>query len=119
MIKISQDNNYVTVEIFDAAMNEIRTEFKEIRAELKEIRAEVRAIERTVDKNTVRIDELKNFSGLGFTLLSGVIAFVGCVVTLAPSLLEYFKYKREQKKNDALTPEKVQRMIDASMKKNS
>ncbi len=107
----SQDNSrYVTVEMFRAGIEEIKSE-------IRELRTEVRAIDRRAEINTVKIDELHYFMGIGFAIIAVVATLVGFVIALGPLFREMYKDKKQEKseseKSEMLNT--VQSMIDSAI----
>ncbi len=118
----SQDNTrYVTVEMFNDGMASISRRLDTIDQTLTEMRAEIRAIDRRVEINTVKIDELHYFMGIGFAVIAIVVAFVGFVIALAPTFREMYRDRKQAKSEhtkqeilDTIRAE-VQSMIDEAI----
>ena len=94
----SQDNErYVTVEVFNDGMAKINSRLDTIDATLTAMQAEIRTFDKRVEVNSVKVDELHYFMGIGFTVMAIVVGLVGFLMTLAPMFREMYKdHKREK-----------------------
>ena len=115
----SNDNQqYITGEIFRSAIGELRAEilsgFSESRKENKELRNEIQAVSENTIANGAKIDAYRDFTGIWFTVIAVIVAFVGMV---APLLRDLYKDSRMSKRQENLTEEKVQAMIDNAIAK--
>ena len=109
----SQDNaRYVTVEMFNKGIAEIKAE---INKNTEVIRAEIRAIDKRVEINSVKIDELHYFMGIGFAIMAVVVAFVGFVITLAPMFREMYRDAKKAKTDSPVSRSEIQSMIDEAI----
>ena len=90
----SNDNNYITVEMFNGGIREIKTGIQDLATQRKvdmamidgkltEIRSEIRAIDNRIDSTNSRIDnlaerleDLKFFGTIGLTIIGVLIALV-------------------------------------------
>ena len=118
----SQDNSqYVTVEMFNDGIARIERRLDKIDQTLTGIQAEIRAMDRRVEINTVKIDELHYFMGIGFTVIAIVVGIVGFVLTLAPMFRDIYhdrkQAKSERVKQDILDTLRgeMQSMIDSAV----
>ena len=110
----SKDNaQYVTVEMFNDGMAAVNQRLDKIDQTLTEMRSEIRAIDRRTEINTVKIDELHYFMGIGFTVIAIVVGIVGFVLTLAPMFREMYR-DRKQDILDTVRGE-MQSMIDTAV----
>ena len=92
----SQDNAvYVTVETFNDGIARIERRLDRIDNTLAGIQTEIRAMDRRVEINTVKIDELHYFMGIGFAVMAVVVAFVGFVITLAPMFRDMYHDRKQ------------------------
>ncbi len=106
----SQDNaRYVTVEMFNDSMARIERRFDSVERRmdkidqtLNEITKEIRTIDRRSEINTVKIDELHYFMGIGFAIMAVVVAFVGYMTSGASSRKEDKTDSVERMKQDIL-----------------
>ena len=114
----NDSQQYVTVEIFRSAIGELRAEilsgFSESRKENKELRTEIQAVRENTIANGAKIDAYRDFTGIWFTVIAVIVAFVGMV---APLLRDLYKDSRMSKRQENLTEEKVQAMIDSAIAK--
>ena len=115
----SNDNQqYVTIEIFRSTIGELRTEilsgFSEARKENKELRTEIQSVRENTIANGAKIDAYRDFTGIWFTVIAVIVAFVGLA---APLLRDLYKDSRKAKEQEKLTEEKVQAMIDNAIAK--
>ena len=90
---MTSNDNYITIEMFNAGIQEIKSELKEIKTELREIK-----YENQLNKNDTAHLQTTIYWGFALsTLLIGVvIAVVGFMVTLAPTIREYFTSKQKE-----------------------
>ncbi len=109
----SQDNaRYITVEMFNNGIAEIKAE---IHKNTEEIRAEIRTLDKRVEINSVKIDELHYFMGIGFAIMAVVVVFVGFVITLAPMFREMYRDAKKAKSEPPMTRSDIQSMIDEAI----
>ena len=118
----SQDNSqYVTVEMFNDGIARIERRLDKIDQTLAGTQTEIRAMDRRVEINTVKIDELHYFMGIGFTVIAIVVGIVGFVLTLAPMFRDMYhdrkQAKSERVKQDILDTLRgeMQSMIDSAV----
>lgn len=98
----SQDNTrYVTVEMFNNGIAEIKAEN---RRNTEEIKAEIRVLEREVAVNSARIEMLQHvfYWGLG-------------IIAIAAALAPSFKREKTEKPQPQVTRSDVQSMIDVAI----
>ena len=113
----SQDNSrYVTVEMFNDSMTRIERRFDAIDKTLTELKTEIRTLDKRVEINSVKIDELHYFMGIGFAIMAVVVAFVGFVITLAPMFREMYRDAKKAKSEPPITRTDVQSMIDEAIR---
>ncbi len=106
----STDNaQYLTVEMFNDSMARIERRFDALERRLdrvdqtlSEITKEIRVIDRRSEINTVKIDELHYFMGIGFAIIAVVVAFVGYIINGASSRKEEKTDTAERIKQDIL-----------------
>lgn len=112
----SNDNpRYVTVEMFNDSMTRIERRFDAIDKTLNELKTEIRTIDRRSEINSVKIDELHYFMGIGFAIMAVVVTFVGFVITLAPTFREMYRDAKKAKSETPMTRSDVQSMIDETI----
>ena len=119
----SQDNaRYITVEVFNDGMAKINSRLDAIdatltamNAEITEIKTEIRALDKRVEVNSVKVDELHYFMGIGFTVMAIVVGLVGFVLTLAPMFREMYQDHRREKNAQHVTRSEVADMIEAAV----
>ncbi len=112
----SQDNaRYITVEMFNDSMARIERRFDAVDKTLTEITKEIRTIDRRSEINTVKIDELHYFMGIGFAIMAVVVAFVGFVITLAPTFREMYRDSKKAKTDSPVSRSEIQSMIDEAI----
>ncbi len=90
------------------AINGLESRIISLQQDIKDIRQEIRM-------NTVKIEGVQNsvnwgFAGMAITI-TAVIAIVGLVATLAPTIKEYFTSKQKK----FTTEEKVESMIETAI----
>ena len=99
----SNDNpRYVTVEMFNDSMTRIERRFDAIDKTLNELTKEIRTIDRRSEINSVKIDELHYFMGIGFAVIAVVVAFVGYMISGSASRKEEKTDTTERMKRDIL-----------------
>ena len=76
----SGDNNYVTIELFNEGIREIKTEinqrFDNLQAEIKDVKTEIRFTNSRIDNLAERLEDLKFFRTIGLTIIGVLIAIV-------------------------------------------
>jgi len=86
---MTSNDNVITIEMFNAGIQEIKSEFNQ---RFDKIETEIRV-------NTIKIEAVQNsvnWSFAGATIvITAVIAIVGLVATLAPTIREYFASKQK------------------------
>ena len=86
----------------------LQQDVKDIRQEMKEIRQEIRV-------NSIKIEGVQNSVNWGFAgmtiAITAVIAIVGLIATLAPTVREFFASKQQK----FITEEKVKSMIETAI----
>ena len=90
------------------AINGLESKIISLQQDIKDIRQEIRM-------NTVKIEGVQNsvnwgFAGMAITI-TAVIAIVGLIATLAPTIKEYFTSKQKK----FTTEEKVENMIETAI----
>ena len=112
----SQDNaRYITVEVFNDGMAKINSRLDAIDATLREMKTEIQALDKRVELNSVKVDELHYFMGIGFTVIAIVVGLVGFVLTLAPMFREMYQDHRREKNAQHVTRSEVADMIEAAV----
>ena len=112
----SQDNaRYITVEVFNDGMAKINSRLDTIDATLTAMQAEIRTFDKRVEVNSVKVDELHYFMGIGFTVMAIVVGLVGFVLTLAPMFREMYQDHRREKNAQHVTRSEVADMIEAAV----
>lgn len=77
----------------------IETE-KRLDTRLNELKAEMQILDRKIDLNTTKIDMLQHFQTIGFTVMGIVVGFSVVMVSIAPAILDMFREKRKEKRDD-------------------
>ena len=107
----SNDNQqYITIDIFRSTIGDLRTEilsgFSEARKENKELRTEIQTVRENTITNGAKIDAYRDFTGIWFTVIAVIVAFVGLA---APLLRDLYKDARQIRKNNEM--EEVARKV--------
>ena len=122
----SNDNQqYITVEIYNAGNDKLERRIiqlgekleafsREVKSEFQTVRAEIQAVRENTIANGAKIDAYRDFTGIWFTVIAVIVAFVGLA---APLLRDLYKDSRKAKEQEHLTEEKVQAMIDKAIVK--
>ena len=97
---MTSHDNYVTIEIFNQGINEIKNEISNLHSEIRDVKYENRL-------NSAKIDWLQHSIYWGFA----VIAFVVAYVSLRPSR------KEKSEKQKFTTAEQVQEIVDKAITK--
>ena len=112
----SNDNNqFVTIEIYNSGINKLEKQvialserqdnsFKELKNEIINVR-ELSVI------NSAKIDAYRDFTSIWFTVIAVIIAIVGVMATLAPM----FRDARHEHRDNNLSRDEVQNMINSSI----
>ena len=123
---ISNDN-FITIEMFNNGIQEIKSEIQQLNNELKteiqksseqshkELENAVTRINTAIEINTAKTESVHHSVNWGFALATIFIAIIGCFITLAPSILEYVKLRQK----DTVTLEQVQEIVDKAVAKAS
>ncbi len=111
----SDNISYVTVETLNQRFTNIDNTLNEIRSDIREMKAEIKMLDRKTEINSVKIDELHYFMGIGFAVIAIVVALVGFVITLAPMFREMYKDAKRARDDKGLTRSEVQEMIDEAL----
>ena len=112
----SQDNErYVTVEVFNDGMAKINSRLDTIDATLTAMQAEIRTFDKRVEVNSVKVDELHYFMGIGFTVMAIVVGLVGFLMTLAPMFREMYQDHRREKNAQHVIRSEVADMIESAV----
>lgn len=98
---VSNDNNVLTIEIFNAGIAELKNELK---SDIQELKNEVRTLDKNVAVNSAKIEMLQHTFYWGFGIMAIVVA-----------LVPYLKREKSEKKDPELTEKKVQSMIDVAL----
>ena len=98
---MTSNDNFVTIEIFNNGIQEIKKEISELRAEIQEIKYEEKL-------NSAKIDWLQHSVYWGFAIIGTIIAFVGIVIALVPFLK---KEKTEQENKKILNENDIRNLI--------
>ena len=111
------NDNYLTVELFNSGINDLKLEFQGIKADvqgiksdIRELKSEIRILDKNVAVNSGKIDMLQNYITWGIGLIAIIVAFVAI----------FFLFKREKAEKpekEFLTVEKAQEMINEAISK--
>ena len=71
-------------------------------AKTDELKNEIRILEHKIELNATKIDMLQHYQTIGFTVMAAVIGLAAMILTLAPTLLELFRDKRREKREDEM-----------------
>ena len=116
-------NDTITSETFNSGLENLKVSIErqivQLGHQLNEIKTETRTTNDNVLVNTTKIEMLQHSFYWGFAIIAFVVTFVGFLLMLAPTILEFFRQKLQQLKNNQsyATPEQVQIMIDKSLSK--
>ena len=122
----SNDNQqYITVELYNAGNDRLERRIIQLgekldisshenKSDFQSVRAEIQAVRENTIANGAKIDAYRDFTGIWFTVIAVIVAFVGMV---APLLRDLYKDSRMSKRQENLTEEKVQAMIDSAIAK--
>ena len=97
---MTSNDNYVTIEIFNQGIQEIKNEISNLHSEIRDVKYENRL-------NSAKIDWLQHSIYWGFA----VIAFVVAYVSLRPSR------KEKSEKQKFMTAEQVQEIVNNAITK--
>ena len=75
---------------------------KKFDAKANELKTEINVLERKVELNATKIDMLQHYQTIGFTVMGAMIGFAAMILTLAPTILELFRDKRKEMRNDEI-----------------
>ena len=86
----------------------IRSEIRELKVYIdgriveleNKLDARISTVERKVEVNAAKIDMLQHYQTIGFTVFGAMIGLAAMILTLAPTLLELFRDRRNRKSDD-------------------
>ena len=127
----SEDINVLTVEMFNAGLNEIKSEIQELKFEIQgiqteiqvmkgdiqgmksdiqELKSEVRVLDKNLAVNSGKVEVLQTSINLGLGIIAIVVAFV-------IAFIPYFRREKSDQTKPQLTEKEIQSMIDISISK--
>ena len=92
----SDNQQYVTVEVFNARMDRIEEKIIRLEQMMESNTAELKELKTEIRINTRDIEHVQTSVYWGFAVIAFVIALIGCVIGAAPMLREIY---RESKKS--------------------
>ena len=99
------------------AINGLERKIAALQSDINGIKQEIQEMKQEIRVNTVKIEAVQNSVNWGFAgatiIITAVIAIVGLIATLAPTIREYFAGIRK----DSPTLEEVKNLIDAAINK--
>ena len=128
---MTSNDNVLTVEMFNAGMNEIKSEIQALKIDIQGVKSEIQVIKgdiqalkndvqelknevRVIDKNLAvnsgKVEVLQTSINLGLGIIAIVVAFV-------IAFIPYFKREKSEKQEKFLTVENVKSMIDEAVAK--
>lgn len=104
----SNDINVLTVSEFRSGIDGLKVYVdgrlleheKRLDARLGELKTEIHVLDRKIELNATKIDMLQHFQTIGFTVMGAVIGFAVVIVSIAPAMLEVFKARRNEKREE-------------------
>ena len=113
---MTSSDNFITIELFNNGIHEIKSEMKQMKNELhQEIQDTKKELLNEIRVNSIKIEGVHNSVNWGFAVatitITAVIAIVGLIATLAPTIKEFFTSKQKK----FTTEEKVQSMIETAI----
>ena len=106
------NDNYITIEMFNNGIQEIKSEIIALNKRIDGLQQEVRI-------NTVKIEATQNSINTGFLTMTltitAVIAIVGLIATLAPTIREYFASKLKISSLDERMQEIAEKAISKAL----
>lgn len=112
-------NDLFIIEVFNNRMNTLEEKIISLQQEMNKrfdnIQTEIKDIKQEIRVNAVKIEGLHDSVNWGFALatilITSVIAIVGLIATLAPTVREYFASKQKK----YATPEEVENIVERAI----
>ena len=104
---MASEDKYLTVEIFNAGISEIKGEISGLKKQVDILALEVR-------DNSRDIAHLQTSIYWGFAIVAIVVALIGFVVTLAPMFTGLYKDLRNRREDRELDA-KIKTIVDAAI----
>ena len=98
---------YVTVEMFNEAKADVEKRFDVIGSNLGEIKATLTEMRYELRQQEHDMNHMQTTIYWGFAIMALVIAFIGCVITLAPMLREMYQDRKREKTLTRLEVEEI------------
>ena len=113
---MTSSDNFITIELFNNGIHEIKSEMKQMKNEFhQEIQDTKKELLNEIRVNSIKIEGVHNSVNWGFAVatitITAVIAIIGLIATLAPTIKEFFTSKQKK----FTTEEKVQSMIETAI----
>ena len=90
---MTSNDNYITVEMFNAGIQEIKSEFNQ----------RFDKLENKIEANTIKIDSVQSSINTGFTTVGIIIALVGLII----AVIGVFKKEKSEIKSEDLSPRNI------------
>lgn len=120
--------NSTDVEIFRSGLDDLKfyidTRISEVNSRLDDMNTRMKNVESRLSEISYQVgiqsrdtNHLQTSVYWGFAIMAVVIALVGFVITLAPMFRDIYKDAKQARRDNILTAEKIQAMIDNSIAK--
>ena len=90
---MTSNDNYITIEMFNAGIQEIKSEFNQ----------RFDKLENKIEANTIKIDSVQSSINTGFTTVGIIIALVGLII----AVIGVFKKEKSEIKSEDLSPRNI------------
>jgi len=112
---MTSNDNYVTVDMFNNGIQEIKAEMREMKQEIKDTRKDLMAEIRVNQSETRAVHDKVN---MGFTLTTVFLGIIGGLVLIVPAIKALGEYFASKRKN-YVTEEQVQNIVESAISKAS
>ena len=110
-------NDLIILEAINGLEGKIATLQQEMNQKFEIVQTEIQEMKQEIRVNSVKIEAVQNSVNWGFAgatiIITAIIAIVGLIATLAPTIREYFAGIRK----DSPTLEEVKNLIDTAINK--
>ena len=105
-MKKMQSNDLIILEAINGLEKEIITLKQDMNQKFEIVQAEIQEMKQEIRANTIKIEGVQNSINWGFAgmtiAITAVIAVVGLVATLAPTIREYFASKLNKSSDERM-----------------
>ena len=112
-------NDLIILEAINGLQIEMNQKFEIVNKRIDDIQNEIKEMKQEVRANTIKIEATQNSINIGFLTMTltitAVIAIVGLIATLAPTIREYFASKLKISSLDERMQEIAEKAISKAL----